>query len=96
MSKIGFTDEERALVAIYARRRLSVAGELSNFAAWYGPIFAFAAYGVLARDHIATDLAPACVFAVTLWAVSSQIGQRRKAQAIFAKVDAFERQGPAE
>lgn len=91
MSRIGLTDEERAVVALVARGRDSKLRTFFDAFVWYVPLFAFGFYGLVIKDVSLIFLCLLFLAALIVWALFSASAERQRLVAILVKLDAFER-----
>ena len=93
LSKIGLTDEERALVALVAKGRDSRLRTFFDAFVWYVPLFAFGFYGLAIKDVSLIFLCLVFLAALIVWALFSASAERQRLVSILVKLDAFERAG---
>lgn len=91
MSRIGLTDEERAVVALVARERDRRFRSFFDALAWYVPLFAFALYGLVIKDVSLIFLSLLFLAVLVVWALWSSNADRRRLVAIMTKIDDYER-----
>lgn len=94
MSKLGLTQEERALVARMAIVQESTLQRLSFYSAALLPAVAFGVYGVIRADIVALIVGYSALLLFTYWRLSGEFGATSIFNSICAKIDAFERVEP--
>ena len=91
MSSLGFTEEERHLVEIYARDRHGVASRLGFYAFVLVPIIIYGALGVYRRDFLPLLAALLGLFIFVCWRLSSEFRLFKIYTSIFQKVLSHEK-----
>ncbi|WP_372016441.1 hypothetical protein [Pseudoxanthomonas sp. 10H] len=91
MSKLGLTEEERSYLARVALARVRRRSLVGFYAGPLVPMIGFGLYGMLASEDAAVGIAFLGLAFFTVWRVAHEIAHVRVAEAIWAKVEAYQR-----
>ncbi len=95
MSKLGLTEDERALVAQVAASKDSRFHRLWFYSAALVPAVGFGNYGLVRADLVALALGFAGLALFCWWRVVGELKAAPVFDALCSKIDAFERDGGA-
>lgn len=90
MSKLGLTPAQRRYVARIASADHRGGQRLAFYTAVLGPLFAFAAFGLIRRDVVALALAFAGLAAFLIWRIAQEMASAPLYLSVFSKIEAFE------